>query len=30
MKKKKISEFDNETLDRVVAMAQEEKNLLKF
>ena len=25
MKKKKISEFDNETLDRVVAMAQEEK-----
>ena len=25
MKKKKISEFNNETLDRVVAMAQEEK-----
>ena len=25
MRKKKISEFDNETLDRVVAMAQEEK-----
>lgn len=25
MKKKKISEYDNETLDRVVAMAQEEK-----
>ena len=25
MKKKKISEFDNETLNRVVAMAQEEK-----
>ena len=25
MKKKKISELDNQTLDRVVAMAQEEK-----
>jgi uncharacterized protein (TIGR03643 family) len=25
MKKKKISEFDNETLNRVVALAQEEK-----
>jgi uncharacterized protein (TIGR03643 family) len=25
MKKKKISELDNETLDRVVVMAQEEK-----
>jgi uncharacterized protein (TIGR03643 family) len=25
MKKKKISEFDNETLNRIVAMAQEEK-----
>lgn len=25
MKKKKISELDNETLNRVVAMAQEEK-----
>ncbi len=25
MKKKKISEMDNETLDRVVTMAQEEK-----
>ncbi len=25
MKKKKISELDNETLDRVVAIAQEEK-----
>mgnify|MGYP006191412603 FL=1 len=25
MKKRKISEFDNETLERVVSMAQEEK-----